>query len=194
MARPTLPLLLLAMLSVSAAAMPFLNLTVSSSCPGDVIHVNASSSDGIPPSNLSLRFILYDPFYGLRGIAQTDVNGSASIQLTKPGLYRIYPDTVLYNHPDYVEFDYQRMCPPIPPRSMTLSVWQDCAAGIALVNVTDGNLTLSDVFVQSDQWSTMSGPSGSVFLPLPQGEDYIFIDAQKTGYMNQSGWFNASCT
>lgn len=170
----------------------FLNLTESISCPGDNLTINALASDGTAPSGIELRLVLYEPYYGLRGIAHTDANGSASIPLSKTGNYRIYPTTADYNHPDYVEFNYTELCPPPPLKEMNLSVFADCTDEILVINATSQGAPLGDVFVSTDSWSSMTGQIGSAVIPF-QGDDYVFISAQKQSFSPLSGWFGTSC-
>jgi hypothetical protein len=185
---------LLALLSVSSSAwaMGTLNLSFSTSCPDDLLQMDLSSSDGTVPSGIELRLVLYEPYNGLRGIAHTDENGSASIGLARTGEYRIYLYNTTYDHPDYIEFNYTRMCPAPPPKSMNLSISADCENGLVLVNASSG-LPVGDVFILGDEWSSMTGPAGTTVLPF-DGSDYVFLIAQKKGYMTESGWYGTGCT
>jgi hypothetical protein len=168
----------------------YMDLQTSTSCPGDMLHINATSSDGAHPAGIELRIVLYEPFYGLRGLTHTDSNGSASIQLSKTGNYRIYFVTPAYNHPDYVEFDYASMCPPPPPKPMNLSIAVDCERHLIYSNATSKGEPLDGVLMRTDSWSTMTGSGGIAFLPLLESEsDYVFLSAEKSGFITQSGWF-----
>jgi hypothetical protein len=172
----------------------YLDLQSGTACPGDLLMMNVTSSDGSIPSGIELRLVLYEPFYGLRGIAHTDANGSASIPLSRTGNYRIYFTTTGYIHADYVEFNYTEMCPPLPPEEFNLTVSADCARHLVLVNATSQEKPLESVFMRTDSWSSMSGANGKAFFPFSDVlEGYVFISAEKTGFASQSGWFWLGC-
>lgn len=172
----------------------YLDLQSGTTCPGDLLTMNVSSSDGSTPSGIELRLVLYEPFNGLRGIAHTDSSGSASIPLSRTGNYRIYFTTTDYDHADYVEFNHTEMCPPLPPKEFDLAVSADCARHLVFVNATSQEKPLEAVFIRTDSWSSMSGASGKAFLPFSDvSEGYVFISAGKTGFASQSGWLWLGC-
>ncbi len=192
--RIALMVLILAGLSFSLnlTVIRFMNVSTSTSCPGDWLYMNATDSEGSPVPDVELRLVLYEPYQGLRALEHTGPDGLASVQLTKPGHYRLYIYTNdSYDHDQYVEFDYPSMCPPPPPVGMNVSVATDCQEKLLIINVTSGGAPLSGVFISAQDWSSMTGDSGSVSFPLEEGD--VFINASKQGYSNQPFYYTASC-
>ncbi len=181
----------LVMVMVSMVWAAGLNLTTSTSCPGDVLTVHAQTSDNSSPSGFQLRLLLYNPYNGLVDTFFTDANGSASINLSRAGYYRIYFNTTAYTHPDYVDFNHA-LCPPLPPDQINLSISADCSRDILLINATSQGAPLGDVFLSADSWSSMTSQSGSAAIPF-QGGDYAFISAQKGSFAPWGGWFATGC-
>lgn len=169
-----------------------LNLEMESSCPGNILNVEAIASNGEPAPDVELRLVLYSPYQGLRALKHTDVNGQTFFELTKNGTYRIYINTDAYDHEQYEEFYYPEMCPAPPPRQMNISVEADCDSRILKINVTDAGIPLENVFVHSLHWSSMSGSIGIAALPLEQ-DDY-FVIAEKDGYNPQTIFLEDVCT
>jgi hypothetical protein len=186
-------LLILLSSSYFASSNGTLNLSISTSCPDDVLHMNLSSSDGANAnlSGVELRLVLYEPYNGFRGLTHPDANGSASLELSRTGDYRIYFNTLVYDHPEFVPFNYPNMCPPAPPKHMDMSVLADCDNSLLLIDTSSSD-PLGGVFIQGDSWSSMTGADGKAFLPF-DGSDFVFLTAQKKGYTTDSGWFATGC-
>ena len=178
-----------AILLVSVAWAATLDITTSTSCPGNVLTVNAYTSDNSSPAGIELRLLLYDPYNGLKALLDTDANGTASANLSRTGYYRIYPSTIAYIHPDYVDFNYTAMC---PPPGINLSISADCSRDILLINATSQGAPLADAFLSADSWSSLTSQSGRAAIPF-QGEDYVFVSAQKQSLSPWSGWFGTGC-
>ena len=171
----------------------FLSLDLTASCPGNILLMNATASDGLPAPDVELRLVLYLPYQGLRALQHTDKDGLASVELTKNGSYRVYMNTDLYEHEKYLEFDYPLMCPPPPPKQMDVSVEPDC--GDMRLSITSrANATgapLEGVFILAGNWSSFSGKSGLVSVPFEK--DFIFIRAERANYTSQEFYFDARC-
>ncbi|NYZ74175.1 hypothetical protein H0O00_03460 [Candidatus Micrarchaeota archaeon] len=195
----TLILLLLIPLSMAAEAniTYHLNLEMESSCPDDILNVDAIASNGEPASDVELRLVLYYPYQGLRALKHTDTSGHTFFELTRNGTYRIYINTEAYDHEQYEVFDYPESCPPPPPKQMNATVAVDCgnlaAGGNAMLtmNVTEGGIPLKDVFARSLHWSSMSSSTGAIALPLEQ-DDY-FVIFEKEGYTSQTVFLEEPC-
>ncbi len=171
----------------------YLSLSLTSSCPGNMLLMNTTASDGLPAPDVELRLVLYLPYQGLRAIQHTDKDGLASVELTKNGSYRVYMNTGLYEHEKYVEFDYPRMCPPPPPKQMDVSVEPDCDA-MRLSITARANATgspLEGVFILAGNWSSFTGKSGLVSIPFEK--DFIFIRAERANYTGREFYFDARC-
>lgn len=188
-----LPLLLLLVISFSFAQniTYFLNISGQLICPGDILVMTAEASNGQPAPGVELRLVLHYPYQGLRALQTTDSSGQASTKLTKPGEYRIYINTDEYNHPQYVSFNQSELCPPLPPESFNLTVIPDCNSSLLIISAYQDSTPLEDVFIRTLNWSSFSSPSGSVAFPLEEG--YVFIQANKSGYVSQEFWTNVSC-
>ncbi len=191
--RKAVFLLILAAVSFpdNATVVRFMNVTTGTSCPGDWLYMNATASDGTPAPDVELRLVLYEPYLGLRALEHTDENGLASVQLTRTGHYRLYMYTNDYNHDDYVEFDYPSLCPPPPPLGMNVSVSVDCADRIVSITAASNGTPLSGVFVAAQEWSSLTGDSGEVSIPLQEGD--LFINATRQGYTSQAFYYTVSC-
>ncbi len=168
-----------------------LGLEMASSCPGNMLNVNATASNGVPAPDVELRLVLYSPYQGLRALKHTDANGQTFFELTKNGTYRVYINTDAYDHEQYEEFDYPHSCPPPAPKQMNVSLGADCENRMVLMNVTEGGMPLGDVFVHSLHWSSMSGSTGTIALPLEQ-DDY-FLVFEKSGYNSQTIFLDDAC-
>lgn len=179
------------MAALEAEVMHYLNVTTSVTCPGDKLHVLAMGSDGIPGADIALRLSLIEPYAGLRAIMHTDANGTASVQLTRTGLYRLRIYTDYYNHDEYVEFNYSEMCPPPPPKPMELEVLPNCTAGALILSITSNGTPLQDVLVRTGNWSSLTGLGGIVSFPLEEG--LVYLNAEKTGYAKVESYQNISC-
>ncbi len=177
--------------SLNATIIRFMNVTTSTSCPGDWLYMNATASDGTPAPGVELRLVLYEPYWGLRAMEHSDANGLASVQLTRAGYYRLYMYTNDYNHDQYVEFDYPSMCPPPPPTPMNLTVSVDCNDSVIIITAASGGAPVSGVFVSTQDWSSMTGDSGTVSIPLEEGD--LFVNATKKGYASQAFYQTVSC-
>jgi hypothetical protein len=169
----------------------FLNVSSGVLCPDDRLVMEAIASNGHSVPGIELRLVLHSPYQGLRAVQTTDSKGQASAILTKPGEYRIYISTDDYNHPQYVTFNYPEMCPEPPPKSFNLSVFPDCNNSLLIISANESGIPLEDVFIKTLNWSSFSGPSGSVAFPLEEG--YAYIQANKSGYDKYAFWFNVSC-
>ncbi|MFH0885299.1 MAG: hypothetical protein V1861_06325 [Candidatus Micrarchaeota archaeon] len=191
------PLLLFTLIQTAAAQevniTRYLYVNASASCPGNMLLMNATASDGLPAPDVELRLVLYLPYQGLRALQHTDKDGLASVELTKNGSYRIYMNTDAYEHEKFVEFEYPRMCPPPPPQPMNISIEPDCE-NLRLSITTKANETgapLEGVFLLAGNWSSFSGKSGSVSVPFEKG--YVFIRVERANYTGQEFYFDASC-
>jgi hypothetical protein len=191
--RLALFLLFLAALSfsINVTVTRYMNVSTSTSCPGDWLFMNATDSEGNPAPDVELRLVLYEPYQGLRALEHTDQNGLASVQLTNTGHFRLYIYTNDYDHDQYVEFDYPARCPPPPPKTMNITVTPDCADNLLVISAASGGAPLSGVVITTPDWSSMSGDSGNVSFPLEEGD--IFINASKTGYSNPQFYYTVSC-
>lgn len=190
---------LLALASVAfplnATITRFMSLETSTSCPGNMLLMNATASDGSPATGVELRLVLYEPFQGLRALMHTDQDGLASVQLTKPGSYRVYMYTSDYDHDQYVSFDYPAMCPPPPPSQMNLTVSPQCGEGLLLVTAYGNGTPLEGVFVsvRNDHgWSSLTGSNGEASFPLEQGD--VFINASRENYSSLGFYTTINCT
>jgi hypothetical protein len=173
------------------AQLPVMNMTTSLSCPGNILMINTTSSNGIPPAGMELRLVLYEPYYGFRGLTHTDSQGRASIELSRAGLYRIYPNTRDYDSPDYFEFPYPELCPPPPQARIFVELERDCDRKTVKVSVTSGGEPLENAFVTAGDWSSLTGPTGNVSFHFTEG--WTLITAEKKGYANQSISVLLSC-
>ncbi len=170
----------------------FMNLSLSVSCPGDVLHINATASSGEPAADVELRLVLYSPYQGLRALKHTDEQGLTSVELTKPGEYRVYISTEEYNHPKYVAFSYPSMCPPPPPKAFNISVVPDCNYSLMEITITENGTPVEGVFVRTGEWSSLTGSKGEVSLPFEEG--WVFVSANKSGYVYQEVFVDINCT
>lgn len=171
----------------------FLNLNMSASCPGNMLHISAIASDGRPAPDVELRLVLYLPYMGFRGLGHTDSNGNMSIELTKNGSYRVYMNTDAYDHDRYVEFDYPALCPPPPPKQMNISVLPDCDNALLTVitRANDSGLPLEGVFILADNWSSFTGTGGFASLPFEKG--WVYVRAERANYTSQEFFADARC-
>jgi hypothetical protein len=169
-----------------------LGLEMESSCPGNILYVDAIASNNEPAPDVELRLVLYSPYQGLRALKHTDANGQTFFELTRNGTYRIYINTDVYDHEQYEEFDYPESCPPPLPKQMNISVEADCDSRLLKINAADAGAPLEAVFVHSLHWSSMSGSIGTAALPLEQ-DDY-FVIAEKDGYDSQTIFLEDICT
>lgn len=168
-----------------------LTLTTSASCPGDILLMNATASDGKPASGVELRLVLYEPFQGLRALQHTDGDGLASVQLTKNGTYRVYINTEDYNAPQYVTFKYPKLCPPPPPQDYEISAEADCRNNQTIIRASANGTPLSNVTVQSEKWSSVTPESGKVTFPLEEG--YLFLTSSRPGYSTKQFYVFVTC-
>jgi len=159
-----------------------LNLEMNTTCPGNVLHVYAIASDGTPVPDAELRLVLYEPYLGLRALQHTDQTGYASFELKATGYYQIYVrvENDTYNHPNYFDFNYTAMCPPPPPKKLSVEISKNCASGVLVLNISSGSGPESNVLVTSPQWSSLSGSDGSAVIPFQQG--YVLLHLEKVGY------------
>jgi hypothetical protein len=189
-------LLSLLIISLSFAAeqeLPTFNLTLESTCPGDILQINTSLSDGTKPVGIELRLVLRVPFQGLRAIQWTDGNGTASMEISKPGIYRLYIDkSDIYDSPPFVTFNYSEMCPPPPPKDFNLTVEPDCNKSIVGISVIRKGKPLEDVFVTTKDWSSLTGLTGNVSFPLEEG--FFYINAEKSGFATVERYEEIDCT
>ncbi len=189
--RIILFLILLLSFSFAQNVTYFLNISEGVLCPGDRLIMEAIASNGQSIPGIELRLVLHSPYQGLRAVQTTDSKGQASAVLTKPGEYRIYINTEDYNHPQFVTFNYPELCPPPPAKSFNLSVVPDCNNSLLIITANDSGIPLEDVFIRTLNWSSFSGPTGSVAFPLLEG--YRYIQADKNGYTGHAFWKNISC-
>jgi hypothetical protein len=189
-------LLSLLFISISFAAeheLPTFNLTLESTCPGDVLHINTSLSDGTEPVGVELRLVLREPFQGLRAIQWTDGNGTATMEIAKPGIYRLYiGNSELYDSPQYFTFNYSEMCPPPPPKHFNLTVEPDCNDSIIAISVIREGKPLEDVLVTTKDWSSLTGPTGKISFPLEEG--FFYIKAERSGFASVERYEEIDCT
>lgn len=169
----------------------YLNLGAEATCPGNILQMNATSSDGLPAYDVELRLVLYLPYQGLRAIAHTGEDGLASVQLTKNGSYRIYINTDKYNHEKYVEFDYPALCPPPPPQEFLVNASADCESNLTLIRVSKSGAPLPGVFVWAENWSTVTGQGGVAVFPLMEGQ--IYIRAAKENFSSKEFYSLITC-
>ena len=188
-----LVLILLLMLSFSFAqnVTYFLNISAYVSCPDDRLFLEAIASNGQSVPGVELRLVLHSPYQGLRAVQTTNSSGQASAVLTKPGEYRVYINTEDYNHLQFVTFNYPELCPAPPPKTFNITAAPDCNNSLLIITANDSGAPLEDVFIRTLNWSSFSGPSGSVAFPLEEG--YVYIQANKSGYFEQAFWTNISC-
>ncbi len=170
----------------------FMNLTLETTCPGDVLHITAMASNGQPVPDVEIRLVLYQPFQGLRALKHTDGQGMTFVELTKPGEYRVYMQTEDYNHPQYVEFSYPEMCPPPPLKSFNLSIEPDCNSSLLNVAVTEEGIPLEGVYITTGEWSSLTQAIGKVSFPLKEG--LVLVSANKSGYSYQEMLLDINCT
>lgn len=189
--RIILFLILLLSFSFAQNVTYFLNISEEVLCPGDRLIMEAIASNGQSIPGIELRLVLHSPYQGLRAVQTTDSKGQASAVLTKPGEYRVYINTEDYNHPQFVTFNYPELCPPPPAKSFNLSVVPDCNNSLLIITASDSGIPLEDVFIRTLNWSSFSGPTGSVAFPLLEG--YRYIQADKNGYTGHAFWKNVSC-
>jgi hypothetical protein len=170
-----------------------LNLEYAATCPGNVLHINATSSDGTPVAGVEIRLVLYVPYQGFRGLAHTDESGQTSIELSKNGSYRIYMYNTTLDHEKYVEFEYPRMCPPPPPKKMNVSIEADCDILRLLITTTTNGTgaLLEGVFIQAGNWSSFTGTSGEVIIPFDKG--YVYLLAERANYTSEGFYFDGRC-
>jgi len=189
----TFILLLLIPLSFAAEAniTYHLGLEMESSCPGDILNVDAIASNGVPVPDVELRLVLYVPYQGLRALKHTDAQGHTFFELTKNGTYRVYIKTDAYDHEQYEVFDYPESCPPPPPKDMNVTVAVDCDSRLLKINITDAGTPLAGVFARSLYWSSMSGSTGAIVLPF--GQDDYFVIFEKNGYNPQTIFLEEPC-
>lgn len=182
---------LLLMIPLSFPITYWLDLFTEASCPGDIITVDAITSNGQPAPDVELRLVLYEPYQGLRALKHTNAHGQTFFELTKNGTYRIYITTDVYHHDKYVTFEYPEMCPAPPSKQMVVGVELNCDSRLMKINITDGISPLENVFVQSKYWSTMSGSSGTVVLPLEEDDYFLYFD--RRGYNSGTFLFVNPC-
>jgi len=190
--RILLFLFLLISFSFSLNVTHFLNIETETACPNNDLVMTAIASNGLPAPDIELRVVLYSPYQGLRAVKTTDVDGIAIAELTKTGLYRIYINTEFYNHDDFVEFNYTELCPAPPPKQFNVSVTPLCNQSRMMVQVSDGDDPLQDVFVRTLNWSSTTNNNGQVIFPLDEG--YVYIVANKSGFVLQEFWIDINCT
>lgn len=183
--------LLFLIFPLSFAITYWVDLSTEASCPGDILTVDATASNGVPASDVELRLVLYEPFQGLRALKHTDAHGQTFFELTKNGTYRIYINTDVYHHDKYITFEYPEMCPAPPSQQMLVGVEMFCDSSLMKINITDGTSPLANVFVQSKYWSTMSGSTGTVFLPLEEDDYFLFFE--RRGYNSGTFLFENPC-
>jgi len=183
-------ILLLALLILFAISNAQLNLTVTralnlemnTTCPGDILHVYAIASDDTPVPDAELRLVLYEPYLGLRALQHTDQTGYAKFELKATGYYQIYVrlENDTYNHPNYFDFNYTAMCPPPPPKKLSVDISKSCASRILILNISSGSGPESGVLVTSPQWSSLSGTDGMAVIPFQEG--YVLLNLEKAGF------------
>lgn len=171
-------LLLVLLVSFASADLPNLTLTTGKMCPGSILQMNATA-DGQPAPGVTLRVVLYDPYQGLVALQNTTDDGSASVKLTGSGTYRIYIYTRDYEHDEYVEFPFT-LCPPPPPKPMEVGFISDCNSSTVRISVTSNGIPLENVLVSTQNWSSLTGPTGNVSFPFAGGD--VLITAEKSGY------------
>jgi hypothetical protein len=189
--RIILFLILLLSFSFAQNVTYFVNVSTQTFCPEDRLVMEAIASNGQSIPGIELRLVLHFPYQGLRAVQTTNSSGQASAVLTKPGEYRIYINTEDYNHPQFITFNYSELCPPLPPKSFNLTAVPDCNNSLLIIAANESGKLLEDVFIRTLNWSSFSGPSGSVAFPLIEG--YEYIQANKTGYHSHAFWKNISC-
>lgn len=168
-----------------------LTLITSTSCPGDLLLMNATASDGMPAFDVELRLVLYVPYQGLRALQHTDENGLASVQLTKNGTYRVYINTEKYNTPQYITFQYPKLCPPPPPKSYEIEAEVDCKNNYTIIRASVNGTPLSNLTVQSEKWSSVTSDSGEVSFPLELG--YLYVSASRSGFSTKQFFVYVTC-
>jgi hypothetical protein len=159
-----------------------LNLQMSSSCPGNILHVSVIASDGIPVSDVELRLVQYDPYQGLRALKHTNESGETFFELNHPAYYLIYMRLVndTYNHPDYFEYNYSSLCPPPPPRQMSVSIMKDCKTMTLALSIFSSNGSVAGALVTSPEWSSLSNDRGIAIIPFKEGDALLRIE--KSGF------------
>jgi len=190
--RILLFLFFLSAFSFSLNVTHFLNIETEIICPDNDLVMTAISSDESPASAVELRVVLYLPYQGLRAVKTTDKDGIAVAELTKTGLYRIYINTELYNHDDFVEFNYSELCPAPPPKQFNVSVTPLCNESRMMVQVAEDDIPIQDVFVRTLNWSSTTNNNGQAIFPLDEG--YVYIVANKSGFVRQEFWIDINCT
>ncbi|MBU0527180.1 hypothetical protein KKE92_01755 [Candidatus Micrarchaeota archaeon] len=185
-------LFLLSAFSFSLNVTHFLNIETEIICPDNDLVMTAIASNGSPAPAVELRVVLHSPYQGLRAVKTTDKDGIAVAELTKTGLYRIYINTEFYNHDDFVEFNYSELCPAPPPKQFNISVIPLCNQSQLMVQVAEDDVPLQDVFVRTLNWSSTTNNYGQVILPLDEG--YVYIVANKSGFVRQEFWIDINCT
>jgi hypothetical protein len=153
--------------------------------------MNATGSDGLPAFDVELRLVLYLPYQGLRALQHTDQNGLAKVQLTKNGTYRVYINTEKYNTPQYITFQYPKLCPPPPPKSYDIEAEVDCKSNYTIIRASVNGTPLSNVTVQSEKWSSVTSDSGEVHFPLEEG--YLYVSASRSGYSTKQFYVYVTC-
>jgi hypothetical protein len=184
-------LLLLMLPAFSANITYFMNLSMTATCPGNTLNINATTSAGTPATDVELRLVLYSPYQGLRALMHTDKDGLASVELTKAGEYRMYINTDKYNHPRFVGFDYSKLCPLPPPKGLNISIEHNCNSRIMKITAKDKGVALKDVFITNGNWSSLSDSNGAVVFPFEEGG--IWITANKSGFKSIAAYTNISC-
>lgn len=158
-------------------------------CPNDILNFEIISSDGMYVDNVELRLVRYYPYQGLIGITVAD-GGVGSFKLTKNGTYRIYIRSKEYYHEDYIEFEHQKLCPAIPPKNFSISIFPNCKDKIILVKIFDEE-PLSNAIVYSSNMSTITNKDGEAIFPLTSGS--FEITANIFNYTNQSAKTYIDC-
>ncbi len=185
--------LILLLVSLSFAQAPEIKRSISVDgeveCPGDILHFEIRASDGSFADNVELRLVLHYPYQGLTAIKNVD-GGIGSFQLTKNGTYRIYIKTEQYNHDDFVQFDYPKMCPPVPQRQLALSIDPDCSANTMIVKATDPE-PVKDAIISSGNWSTTTNSEGEAIVPFVEGINRVSVS--KENYTGAEQYFDIDC-
>lgn len=184
-------LLIISSLSMAANTTYRLDLTMETSCPGDVMTVDAIASNGQPAVDVELRLVLYEPYQGLRALKHTSSSGQTFFELTRNGSYRVYVNTEEYNHEKYYPYEYPELCPPPPPKHMVVAGEINCDSRIMKINVSDNDGPVENVFVNSLYWSSMTGKAGTISLPFE--EDDYFLSFSRTGYNDGTVLFENPC-
>ncbi|MBU0532470.1 hypothetical protein KKB44_03175 [Candidatus Micrarchaeota archaeon] len=185
--------LFLISLTFAANVTPFLNLELETSCPGNFLNITTILSNGTAAADVELRLVRHIPYQGLRAIQHTNENGTASVELTNTGEYRIYiENSDYYNSDTFVEFNYSEMCPLPPPEEFNLSIEVNCNASILKITASKDGIPLENVFINTQNWSSLTGTTGTVFFLLEEG--WTLIRANKSGYVYKESIINIVCT